>query len=147
MTAPNCQRPQWTRAETDALEMLYLANWRWAAIAVHFSAIDGVERNANACRKKAQSCGITLPERHRTALAVDRYDADLGDMMMMDYSVSRMCRELEGQYGRSFRPSFVWQRLVTIGGSAYRAWQKRAAERHSRGLSGICRKGQGRTAA
>jgi len=139
--------PTWSRAAVNAMEHLYTANWRWAAIAAHVSAVDGVQRNANACRKKAQACGITLPERHATALQVGRFDDDLADLMVLDYSVPRMCRELERQHGRAFGPSYVWQRLTKIGGSAYHAWRLRAAERHSRGLTGIVRKGQGRKVA
>lgn len=142
----NLKAPIWGRAALNALELLYDANWRWHAIAAHVSAVDGFERNANACRKKAQQLGITRPERHRTALADDRYDADLRDLMVLDYSVTRMCQELERQYGRTYSTGFVWQRLRTIGGSYYGAWRKRAADRHARGLAGICRKGQGKAA-
>ena len=143
----NLKAPIWDRAALNALELLYQANWRWHAIAAHVSAVEGFERSANACRMKAQGLGITRPERHRTALADDRYDADLRDLMVLDYSVTRMSRALEQQYGRSFGTSFVWQRLRTIGGSYYGAWRKRAAERHARGLAGISRKGQRRRAA
>lgn len=137
----------WSRSAINAMHVLYEANWRWHAIAAHCGAIDGVTRSPGACSKKAHACGFVKPERLHTALADDRYDGDLADMMMMDYSVPRMTRELARQYGRQFRPSFVWQRLSQADWVTYCAWRKRAAERHSRGLTGINRKGQGRKVA
>lgn len=121
---------RWTRTQVNAMHALYDANWRWSAIATHVSAI-GPERTVKACIRKAQDCGITLPERNVTALEITTYDDDLRDMMLLDYSQAQMCRELSAQYGRHLAVSTINNRLKKIGGYDYLSWQKRAKKRRS----------------
>jgi hypothetical protein len=139
--------PRWSRPAINALHMLYRAGWRWAAISTHVSAVDGHPRSTYACRQKADSCGMLDSSRiYGAALAVPDYDADIADMMVMDYSLQRMADELSRQHGRRIMVGFIYKRMTKMG-QTYTAWRKRAGARRSRGQTGINRKGQGRAAA
>ena len=127
--------PKWGRPATNALEMLYLANWRWAAIAVHVSAVDGVERTAGACQRRAKDCGMIDRARMRDALTVTQYDRDIEDMVVLDYSAPQMAAALEVQYGRTFHASWVYKRLAAGNATSFFAWRRRAAERKRRRIS------------
>lgn len=139
--------PRWSRSAINALHTLYQAGWRWKAIAVHVSAVDGHPRSPKSCTQKAKTCGMLDSSRiYGAALAIPDYDADIADMMTLDYSLQRMAGELSKQYGRRIMTGFIYKRMTAMG-APYRAWQKRASQRRSRGQAGINRKGQGRAAA
>ncbi|TFH85243.1 hypothetical protein EQG41_18185 [Billgrantia azerbaijanica] len=123
----NTQRPTWTRAETDALEMLYLAGWSWAAIAVHVSAIHGNPRTVRACRCRGQAlsltCGVS-PGRSRHADLI----GDLEDLVVLGYSTRQMAAEL----GTSQR--WVTKAIAKhLSPSLRAAWRQREGERRSIG--------------
>jgi len=139
--------PRWSRSAINALHTLYQAGWRWKAIAVHVSAVDGYPRSPKSCTQKAKTCGMLDSSRiYGAALSLPEYDADIHDMMMMDYTLPRMAEELSQQYGRRIMTGFIYKRMTAMG-TTYRAWQKRASQRRSRGQTGINRKGQGRAVA
>lgn len=124
-------KPNWSRSAINALDLLYRARWRWAAIAAHVSGIDGIPRSTEACRLKAKQCGLIDPA-NKGVPAVTEFDDDLRDMMVLDFSSHEMREELEAQYGRPFNQSWVHSRLKAIGGNYYAAWQRRGSDRISR---------------
>ena len=127
--------PNWGRSATNALEVLYTANWRWPAIAVHVSAVDGVERTAYACQRRARDCGMIDRARMRNALTMTQYDKDIEDMAVLDYSAPQMATALEVQYGRRFHASWVYKRLAAGNATSFKAWRQRAAARKRKRIS------------
>lgn len=123
---------KWSTSETNALELLYLAGWRWAAISAHVSGIHGKQRTETSCQRKAGSIGIIRRDRLHWRRIPGDYNDDIKDMMVLDYSTTQIAGELSQQYGRRFTQAWVHCRLVEIGGAEYTGWQRRANDRQSR---------------
>jgi len=122
--AANTLHTPWAPAETNALELLYLAGWSWAAISAHVSGIYGNRRSRDACRVKGASIALTTGQpkcRHK----LDITD-DLEDMMILGYSSRRIAREL------GVEKSTVLRHIRTHASSQRRtAWLKDAKRRHA----------------
>ncbi|MDX1466238.1 MAG: hypothetical protein R3215_11105 [Halomonas sp.] len=125
-------RTPWSRPALNALELLYTSGWLLEAIALHCGAIDGCERTRGAIFAKARAIGLKqgrIGGRYRAR--GDRYDDDLREMMSLDFSQSRMARELQAQHRLPFSQAWVVRRMDRIGGPEVAAWRRRASKRRS----------------
>ena len=121
--AANTLHTPWAPAETNALELLYLAGWSWAAISAHVSGIYGNHRSRDACRVKGASIGLTTG-RPKCRHKLDITD-DLEDMMILGYSSRRIAREL------GVEKSTVMRRIRNeISPQRRQAWLKDGKRRH-----------------
>jgi len=120
----NTLHPAWQPAETNALELLYNAGWRWAAISAHVSGIYGHHRSRDACRVKGAAIGLTTGKpKVRDPLTLA---GDIEDMMILGYSARRMAREL------GVEKSTVLRHIrAHISPSRRVAWLKDAKRRHA----------------
>lgn len=121
-------RTPWSRPALNALDLLYRAGWRWAAISAHVSAVDGIERTPKACRRKASDIRLTTPA-GKAWRAYDHLLDDLYDLMVLDYSAAEIVDALEGQHGVRLTPKWVGQAGKRLPSGVLSGWK---ARRHGR---------------